>query len=227
MTEPEGFLSRWSRRKQEATEASPAPAQSDRDVDRATPPAANESTEPPLSPTPATETPVDLAKLPPIESITSATDIRAFLAPGVPVELTRAALRRAWTMDPAIRDFIGLAENQWDFTAPGGAPGFGPLPDTEQIRRLLARVVGEGEPEAVASATTAPTADASTNLQVASAGANTSARLEPPIVPPAPIAGEPNAPMLHRNNESVAQPDEEAVDVKSDTRARHGGALPR
>ena len=37
-------------------------------------------------------------------SITAATDIRAFLAPGVPAELTRAALRRAWTADPAIRD---------------------------------------------------------------------------------------------------------------------------
>ncbi len=226
MTEPEGFLSRWSRRKQEATEASSAPAQSDRDVDRAPPPAvANGSTEAPLAPAPATGTPVDLAKLPPIESITSATDIRAFLAPGVPVELTRAALRRAWTADPAIRDFIGLAENQWDFTAPGGAPGFGPLPDTEEIRRLLARVIGEGDSERGASAPAAPATDASTNIQVASS--NTNARLEPPVVQPTPTAEEPNAPMVHRNNENVAPPDEQAADMKSGARPRHGGALPR
>ena len=65
--------------------------------------------------------------LPPIESITAATDIRAFLAPGVPEELTRAALRRVWVTDPTIRDFVGLAENQWDFTNPDGVPGFGSL----------------------------------------------------------------------------------------------------
>ena len=33
---------------------------------------------------PAANTEFDLASLPPIESITAATDIRAFLAPGVP-----------------------------------------------------------------------------------------------------------------------------------------------
>ena len=64
----------------------------------------------------------DLSKLPSLESITSATDIRAFLAPGVPQELSRAALRRAWAADPAIRDFVGLAENAWDFTDPNAMP---------------------------------------------------------------------------------------------------------
>jgi hypothetical protein len=53
--------------------------------------------------------------LPPIESIGAESDIRCFLAPGVPVELTRAALRRAWVVDPRIRDFVGLSENSSDF----------------------------------------------------------------------------------------------------------------
>ena len=89
-----------------------------------------------------------VAQLPPIEEITAATDIRAFLAPGVPSELRLAALRRAWSTDPAIRDFIGLAENQWDFNAPDGVPGFGSLIDPDQVRRLLAKVVGrDTEPE--------------------------------------------------------------------------------
>jgi hypothetical protein len=36
-------------------------------------------------------------QLPSIESIVAESDVRAFLAPGVPPELTRAALRRAWS----------------------------------------------------------------------------------------------------------------------------------
>lgn len=30
--------------------------------------------------------------------------------------------------DPDIRNHVGLAENNWDFSAPGGVPGFGPMP---------------------------------------------------------------------------------------------------
>lgn len=67
---------------------------------------------------PAREAPFDPVSLPSIESIVADTDIVAFLRAGVPAELTRAALRRAWSSDPAIRDFIGIAENQWDFNDP-------------------------------------------------------------------------------------------------------------
>jgi hypothetical protein len=35
---------------------------------------------------------------------------------------------RALVLDPAVKNFIGLSENSWDFTVPGGIPGFGPLP---------------------------------------------------------------------------------------------------
>ena len=75
-------------------------------------------------------------------SITAATDIRAFLAPGVPAELTRAALRRAWSADPKIRDFVGLADYDWDYHAPGSMAGFGPLEMTDELRRQVARIVG-------------------------------------------------------------------------------------
>ena len=54
--------------------------------------------------------------------------------------MTRAALRRAWSTDPAIREFIGLSENSWDFNAPGGGPGFDPL-TTAASSRLLARTM--------------------------------------------------------------------------------------
>lgn len=89
---------------------------------------------------PAMQEPFDPASLPSIESITADTDIVAFLKSGVPTELTRAALRRAWTSDPAIRDFIGIAENQWDFNDPNGMAGFGRLDASESGVTFLAQL---------------------------------------------------------------------------------------
>jgi hypothetical protein len=90
----------------------------------------------------AMEEPFDLASLPSIDSITADTDIVAFLKAGVPNELARAALRRAWTSDPAIRDFIGIAENQWDFNDPNGIFGFGPLDATESGGAVMPQLSG-------------------------------------------------------------------------------------
>jgi hypothetical protein len=111
MSEPENFLARWSRLKREA-----ALAQSDRaeHAPVAVPPVASAS--------PVTA--FDSGTLPPIELIDAATDIRPFLDASVPEDLTRAALRNTWSADPAIRDFIGIAENQWDFNDPASIPGF-------------------------------------------------------------------------------------------------------
>jgi hypothetical protein len=89
---------------------------------------------------PLIQSPCNAANLPPIESIGAGSDIRPFLVPDVPADLTRAALRRAWSTDPAIRDFIGLSENSGDFNAQDGVPGFGSL-----TRQLLARTTGEAE----------------------------------------------------------------------------------
>ena len=146
MNDPENFLSRWSRRKRTATEetehvepASPETAAKDR------PPADTQESSPEIESVDekkekAAEPAFDLSKLPSIESITAETDIRAFLGPGVPRELTRAALRRAWVIDPKIRDFIEIAENQWDFTAPG-VPGFDLSPPTGDIKQMLAQIL--------------------------------------------------------------------------------------
>jgi len=82
-------------------------------------------------------------RLPPIDSITAVSDVRAFLAAGVPEDVTRAALRRASMTDPTIRDFVGLAENQWDFAKPDGVPGFGSLELTAELRRIAANVFGD------------------------------------------------------------------------------------
>ena len=74
----------------------------------------------------------DLSKLPPLDSITAGTDIRAFLAPGVPPELTRAALRRAWAADPKVRDLWAERLRLW-FPCSGPIPGFGPLEMTDEF----------------------------------------------------------------------------------------------
>ena len=125
MSRSENIMARWSRMKRESdktvepdgSSSGPKPNEAEAgDLNQATPP-----TDSPASAT------FDLASLPPLQSITAGTDIRSFLGSSVPVELTKAALRRAWVTDPAIRDFIGIAENQWDFNDPTAMPGFGPL----------------------------------------------------------------------------------------------------
>jgi TorA maturation chaperone TorD len=128
MTRSENIMARWSRMKRESDKtitpdgsfSGPEPNQAEAaNLNQAT-----VATPPTDSPASAT---FDLASLPPLQSIIAGTDIRSFLGPGVPVELTKAALRRAWVTDPAIRDFIGIAESQWDFNDPTAMPGFGPL----------------------------------------------------------------------------------------------------
>lgn len=151
MSESESFLSRWSRRKHDAEreakhdsapQDAPSPApdveqkadESDREDRTLFSPDGDESSASPA---------FHISSLPSIESITASTDIRDFLRPGVPAELSRAALRRVWSTDPAIRDFIGLSENAWDFTDTNDILGFGPLKATDDIRRLVAEVFGD------------------------------------------------------------------------------------
>jgi hypothetical protein len=136
----EDFLSRWSRRKRDVAAAEKSADGSTAKVAKETSAGAE------TAPKNADEKPkkeVDLSLLPPIESITSATDVTAFLQAGVPLDLTRAALRRAWTADPAIRDFVGLAEYAWDFTDPTAMPGFGPLEMTDDVRKMISQVVDQ------------------------------------------------------------------------------------
>src|SRR5262245_7574485 len=137
MSEEEPFLARWSRRKRAVGDTEPQSHAGDD---------APEQTCEPAVPASKAEPEFDPATLPPLDSIAAGTDIREFLQKGVPAELTRAALRRAWAADPAIRDFVGLAENAWDFNAPDGVPGFGPLPPADDVRRLMAQALGEDHP---------------------------------------------------------------------------------
>lgn len=123
------FLSRWSRLKRRTEQAKPQiPEQSG--VPEAEPPA-------------AADPDVPIPELPPLDSLTAASDFKPFLQTGVPDSLKAAALRRLWSIDPEIRDFVGPARDYgWDWNTPGGAPGSGPLPSTERIAQLVERIFG-------------------------------------------------------------------------------------
>jgi hypothetical protein len=151
MSDKESFPARWSRRKRGAARNARGQSRPE-----STDGGAQSEASAVVPPPGEIQPPFDPASLPPIESIGAGSDIQAFLAAGVPADLTRAALRRAWSSEPAIRDFIGLSENSWDFNAPGGVPGFGPV-KAEDIRQLLAQLIEKpeaGDPAYPAAETT-------------------------------------------------------------------------
>lgn len=179
----------------------------------------------------------DLSQLPSIESITADTDIRAFLAPGVPASLRHAALRRAWSADPLIRDYIGLSENAWDFTAPDGVPGFGPIGSPEEVQRLLAQLTG-GWPDAAEKSGSEEGAEIG-QLPVAAVesggqedvAAEMSRALERSRQEQvaAPEVSDPNmTDALQHNKEHAALQQEDILQEYVPIRSRrpHGGALP-
>ncbi len=180
----EGFLSRWSRRKRAAEAGAPepeAPAPLPSALPAPAPEAAPKTS--PDEPGPAASLPAepefDLASLPPIDTLTAESDFSAFLRKGVPDGLRRAALRKAWSLDPVISTYIGPADYAWDFNAPDGVPGFALELGTD-VRRLLAQAVGldqeedreaepgreeDGMPEVAAAEPDAAPADSADLLQ--------------------------------------------------------------
>ncbi|MET3157244.1 hypothetical protein ABIE85_003025 [Bradyrhizobium diazoefficiens] len=203
------FLTRWSRRKQHA-KANPTqsdPAKRD-DMPSALPPTAKDD-----------EAEFAPSSLPSIDLITSATDIKAFLRKGIPQELTRAALRRAWSADPAIRDFVGLAESAWDFNDPTAMPGFGPLDCSEaELAAFVDRIVG-GVSKSVETLSETPVevTDSSRELRQAERSNVEVVAEEAAPTKPAPV---PAAAQL-------TVPESTESEHLSLPRRPHGGALPR
>lgn len=198
MSDDESFLARWSRRKRAAPRQPPERPTVESGASVAQPEAS--ASDPPAEAQP----PFDLATLPPIESIAAGSDIRAFLAPGVPAEVTRAALRRAWSVDPVTRDFIGLSESAWDFTAPGGVPGFGAV-TAEDVRELLARILEEPDAAPRAHAAAPPPVDQAAAQTDETAPTATSTLRQP----------------------RAQTPGENRPSADEDTSIEHGGAVPR
>jgi hypothetical protein len=231
MTAPENFILRWVRLKRDSNTPRGAEVGGDAQrlstVDASVGNAEATIAQPRIDA--AADEPFDLASLPSIDAITVDTDIRAFLQSRVPAELARTALRRAWASDPAIRDFIGIAENQWDFNDPNAIPGFGPLRETDKLPALLADALGGRDRLAqMASETLEPVAQASSavtgreppevdqNVQQTFRGSGS-------VRPSAPDSSnrdvEPNAPP---KGGLTAEANDGSVNRRS-----HGGALPR
>ena len=222
----EEFLARWSRRKRQtkAGPAMPGPTEPrPADAVEANSPVPSAGSVEPANPE------FDLSILPPIGSIAAATDVTAFLREGVPLELKHAALRRAWTADPAIRDFVGLAENAWDFNDPNSIPGFGSLEYSAQelearVRRVVGDVAQPGEdvPNALgeagnvgqpAAAERDPAQESSTTERIAS--------LCTPEEPKT-TESQPAAPAAPQRASA-----ERVESVAAVQHRKHGGALPR
>lgn len=188
---------RWSRRKQAARES---------DADRAAP-------EPPPSPRPVADTAAappeeDSPPLPSIDDLAPGDDLTAFLRKSVPQQLRNAALRKMWSLDPAIRDHIGLAENSWDFNRPETIPGFGPIvaQDAPEFFSLRPPDEPAGMDAPVASVRAPDTAPAA-------------------HAKPAPPVDE--ASLQCTKPEAAADGDAPRDDARRLPVSRHGGALPR
>lgn len=188
MTEEAGFLARWSRRKRRLREE-PAP-----------PPG-----EPQAEAAPVPEPEPEPIEWPSLDTLTHETDFRSFLRAGVPEAVRHAALRRLWSLDPAIRDFTNALDYGWDFNAPdGGMAGFSNTL-TGDIEKLLRQAVGiieekDREPEEEPAA---PRAEDAPTLLAGPA---------PEFIPPAFAPPPEVAP--------AAEPEPAPV------RRRHGGAMP-
>lgn len=116
----EGILGRWSRRKAEARVA----------LEPLVP--AEESVEP------VDEELMEQTSEAAIAALTSESDITVFLKKGVADWAKNAALRRAWAMDPAIRDFVGEARDYgYDWNSAEGVPGFGPILASDNATSIL------------------------------------------------------------------------------------------
>jgi hypothetical protein len=230
----DNFLSRWSRRKraEEISARSPAPAD-----EQTTPPTAEQAVSPAADAGSESEDEFDLSSLPSIESITSGTDVSVFLRKGVPLELSRAALRRAWTSDPGIRDFVGLAENAWDFNDPNAMPGFGPLDHSpEQVSEMVRQAFGEVSrgTDAIRSldAETPVPAEQSVSLDVVD---DSSEQSSPDSeTAPSGVSAKADDTVTSSGDEALELPgDKPAGDKTIDddrgefVRRTHGGALPR
>jgi hypothetical protein len=240
---PESLLARWSRRKLAAAaideprpSAAASPADSEGEIANARRAEAERAEAGgatlPSAAQCAADPPFDPLSVPSLETITADTDIRDFLAPGVPPELTRAALRRTWSTDPRIRDFVGPAEYDWDFNAPGAMAGFGPIEMTDDLRRMAVQFIGQPP-------TQQPTAE---TLDPASANvASAPSSVEPELMTPSRSVGPNDAPVAEpaasceaddagdRDHGSglaqcpLRKPESSQIIV----RQSHGGALPK
>jgi hypothetical protein len=227
----DNVFARWSRLKQAARYGSTAGPQNDQlSPDEVAAPADTGEQLAPAIVEPETAEPAE--PLPRIEDLTAQSDLSAFLRKGVPRMLKRAALRKMWSLDPAIRDYIGPSEYAWDFNKPGSMAGFGPLKaSSEPVVDFLSTMSGGNPADSVRAAAAleapekAPAASAVTADEDANAAPDGSSAATPDSsIEPA------NAQSPSTDVAGTIDRDEGAGAAESspiDRQRRHGGAMPR
>ena len=190
MAREDGFLSRWSRLKQEAAKpAPPQPTAAEMDAARqaeATRAAEAAAREAAAREAEEREREEIVARLPRIEDLAPDSDFRPFMHPLVPQALRSAALARLWLLDPGISGYVDPAlDYAHNWHVPGGIPGGGPPPSAEEVqstlRQIFARFDSEervdppalpaGSPDApVAEVAEAPAGEAGEGAEAAQPG---------------------------------------------------------
>lgn len=138
------FLGRWSRLKRAQEAARHVKPEAEKPI---SPPEDPVTDAMPVAATPAAAgspqtdppelTQAEIDALPRVEDLVQGDDIRAFLRKGVPRALRQAALRRAWRLNPVIRDYVNDArEYALDYNAPAGVPGGGSV-SPKDVAKLL------------------------------------------------------------------------------------------
>jgi hypothetical protein len=152
MAREDGFLSRWSRLKQEA--AKPAPQQPTKaELDAARQAEAARAAEAAAREAAAREAEERereeiVARLPRIEDLAPDSDFRPFMHPLVPQALRSAALARLWLLDPGISGYVDPAlDYAHNWHVPGGIPGGGPLPSAEEVQSTLRQIFARFDSE--------------------------------------------------------------------------------
>lgn len=129
----EGFLARWSRRKRDVAEAEPKPLQP---APEALPAGPDEHAA--AAPEP------EMVEPPSLDLIDKDFDLAHWLKQNVPETWKLAALRRAWLADPTIRNFENPARDYaLDWNTPGGAPGYGPLTESDDVGAMVRQIFGD------------------------------------------------------------------------------------
>lgn len=136
----EGFIARWSRRKREVVEA-------ERPLAPQVPPA--EELPAALEEQAAAAPEPEMVEPPSLDLIDKDFDLAHWLKQNVPESWKLAALRRAWLTDPTIRNFENPARDYaLDWNTPGGAPGYGPLTESDDVAAMVRQIFGDSpEPE--------------------------------------------------------------------------------
>lgn len=228
MTGDDNILARWSRRKlaTRLDDASGAPETEHLPSQVAKDDAAL-FTEPGPPETEAEELDAQAVEaLPRIEDLTAESDVTAFLKKGVPMALKRAALRKIWSLDPGIRDYVGPSEYAWDFNQPGSMAGFGALDaNKETVVGFLskaARAIDRVAEPAEATQTADPVHE-----QTADDPPRAAPAIEQPEAAPAKSAPTDSPP--ETGPPTLVTRTDASLRVEADLRPqpRHGGAMPR